>query len=188
MRQRGRWRIEARVADETGPLVAVWFGRPWFVADQFQPGQTLCCTGAQAAQPVPRQGARGRPNGARGARVAGPRCRSTRPPRGCRRERIRDLMWRSASAVHDVVEPLPARLRAAERLPGPARPRSTRSTSPRSPTTRRWRATGWRSRSCCCSSCRWRRASGRGPRARGRRRSTAPASSSSRGSRRCRSR
>jgi ATP-dependent DNA helicase RecG len=33
MRQRGRWRIEAKVSDETGPLVAVWFGRPRFVAE-----------------------------------------------------------------------------------------------------------------------------------------------------------
>ena len=33
MRNRRQKRVEARVFDETGPLVAVWFNQPWLARD-----------------------------------------------------------------------------------------------------------------------------------------------------------
>ena len=43
MRDRRRKRVEARVFDETGPAVAVWFNQPW-VATQMGEGSRCCCT------------------------------------------------------------------------------------------------------------------------------------------------
>jgi len=42
--RRMRPRAEARVADESGPLVAVWFNQPW-VADRISPGTRLLLRG-----------------------------------------------------------------------------------------------------------------------------------------------
>ena len=119
MRQRGRWRIEARVSDETGPLVAVWFGRPRFVADQFAPGQTLVLHGRYKPRnqfhvkehEVVQNG--GGP-GVLASQGLLPLYPATE---GLTRERIRKEMWQQRERVHDVVEPLPARLRGVERLP-----------------------------------------------------------------------
>ena len=117
MRQRGRWRIEARVSDETGPLMAVWFGRPRFVADQFAPGQTLVLHGRYKPRnqfhvkehEVVQNG-----GGVLQSQGLLPLYPATE---GLTRERIRNLMWRERQHVHDVVEPLPVALRRAERLP-----------------------------------------------------------------------
>jgi ATP-dependent DNA helicase RecG len=125
MRQRGRWRIEARVSDETGPMVAVWFGRPRFVADQFTAGQTLVLHGRFKARnqfhvkehEVVQNG-----GGVLQSQGLLPLYPATE---GLTRERIRNLMWRERDHMHDVVEPLPARLRTAEHLPD--RPASLRA-------------------------------------------------------------
>ena len=119
MRQRGRWRIEARVSDETGPLVAVWFGRPRFVADQFQAGQALVLHGRYKPRnqfhvkehEVVRGGGGGGVLQSQGLLPLYP------ATEGLTRERIRNLMWRERAHVHDAVEPLPWALRRAERLP-----------------------------------------------------------------------
>jgi ATP-dependent DNA helicase RecG len=117
MRQRGRWRIEARVSDESGPLVAVWFGRPRFVADQFAPGQSLVLHGRYKPRnqfhvkehEVVQNG-----GGVLQSQGLLPLYPTTE---GLPRERIRNLMWRERERMHDVTEPLPARLRIAEHLP-----------------------------------------------------------------------
>jgi ATP-dependent DNA helicase RecG len=117
MRQRGRWRIEARVSDESGPLVAVWFGRPRFVADQFAPGQRLVLHGRLKGRSqfhvkeheVTQNGA-----GVLESQGLLPVYPTTE---GLPVKRIRDLMWRERELVHDVVDPLPARLRVSEKLP-----------------------------------------------------------------------
>src|SRR5215208_5356609 len=117
MRQRGRWRIEARVSDETGPLVAVWFGRPRFVADQFAPGQTLVLHGRYKPRnqfhvkehEVVQNG-----GGVLQSQGLLPLYPATE---GLPRQRITNLMWRERAHMHDVVEPLPSKLRRIERLP-----------------------------------------------------------------------
>jgi ATP-dependent DNA helicase RecG len=117
MRQRGRWRVEARVSDETGPLVAVWFGRPRFVAEQFAPGQTLVLHGRYKPRNqfhVKEHEVVGNGGGVLNNQGLLPLYPTTE---GLPRERIRNLVWRERERVHDVVEPLPARLRAAERMP-----------------------------------------------------------------------
>src|SRR3954451_11576284 len=118
MRQRGRCGIEARVSEETGPLVAVWFGRPRFVADQFQPGQTLVLHGRFK----PRNQFHVKEhevvqNGGGGVLASQGLLPLYPATEGLTRERIRNLMWRERSHVHDVVEPLPFALRRAERMP-----------------------------------------------------------------------
>ena len=49
MRNRRQKRVEARVFDETGPLVAVWFNQPW-VARQLGEGAWCCCTESSASE------------------------------------------------------------------------------------------------------------------------------------------
>ena len=44
MRDRRRKRVEARVADDTGPLLAVWFNQPW-VARGLEPGARVLLHG-----------------------------------------------------------------------------------------------------------------------------------------------
>ena len=97
--------------------MAVWFGRPRFVADQFQAGQTLVLHGRYKPRnqfhvkehEVVRNG-----GGVLQSQGLLPLYPATE---GLTRERIRNLMWRERAHVHDVVEPLPAALRRAERLP-----------------------------------------------------------------------
>ena len=48
MRDRRRKRVEARVFDESGPLVAVWFNQPW-IARQLAREPRCCCTASCAA-------------------------------------------------------------------------------------------------------------------------------------------
>ena len=74
----------------------------------------------------------------------------TRRPRGSRRRRSSRSCASTAARCADVVEPLPARLRAAGRLPDRAAALDAahfgdQEGGPRG---------GWRSRSCCCSSSR----------------------------------
>jgi ATP-dependent DNA helicase RecG len=118
MRQRGRWRIAARVRDETGPLVAVWFGRPRFVAEQFTAGQTLVLHGRYK----PRNQFHVKEhevvqNGGGGVLQSQGLLPLYPATEGLTRERIRNLMWRERDHAHDVVEPMSAALRSAEHLP-----------------------------------------------------------------------
>jgi len=112
--RRMRPRTEARVSDETGPLVAVWFNRPW-VAEQLAPGARLLLHGRMK---------RGNKfwvdqfevsDGGAGVHTVGlvPVYPGTK---GLAPERLRELVWSLRERVHDVVEPLPAYIRAAERL------------------------------------------------------------------------
>jgi ATP-dependent DNA helicase RecG len=113
--RRMRPRTEARVSDETGPLVAVWFNRPW-VAEQLVAGSRLLLHGRMK---------RGNKfwvdqfevsDGGAGVHTVGlvPVYPGTK---GLAPERLRELVWAARERVHDVVEPLPAYIRAAERLP-----------------------------------------------------------------------
>ena len=61
MRNRRRKRVEARVADESGPMVAVWFNQPW-LARQLGRGRRRAAA-RQAAAPQPVVGDRARGDG-----------------------------------------------------------------------------------------------------------------------------
>jgi ATP-dependent DNA helicase RecG len=116
MRNRRQKRVEARVQDETGPMVAVWFNQPW-LARQLGEGTQLLLHGKLRQRnqfwvtehEVIGAGA------AAGVHTIGlvpvyPASHGITP------ERLRTLTWESHDRIRDVVEPLPGRLRAAEGL------------------------------------------------------------------------
>jgi len=114
--RRQRPRVEARVYDESGPMVAVWFNQPW-LADRFTPGTTLVLHGRMKRRNqfwvseheiVDAAGGSGH---SLGFTPVYPGTKGLPP------ERLRQLAWAARERVHDVVEPLPAYLRARERLP-----------------------------------------------------------------------
>ena len=115
MRNRRQKRVEARVADETGPMVAVWFNQPW-LARQLGEGTPLLLHGKL------RRGnqfwvSEHELLGAAGAGVHTLGLVPVYPAsQGITAERLRSLTWDAYDRVRDVVEPLPGRLRASERL------------------------------------------------------------------------
>ncbi len=115
--RRMRPRAEARVADESGPLVAVWFNRPW-VADQVRPGTRLLLRGRMKKRNqfwVNEHEAVDAAAGSGGVHTVG--VVSVYPgTKGLGSDRLRELVWEQREHMHDVVEPLPAYIRAAERL------------------------------------------------------------------------
>jgi ATP-dependent DNA helicase RecG len=116
--RRMRPRAEARVADESGPMVAVWFNRPW-VAEQVSPGARLLLRGRMKKRNqfwVSTHELVDAVSGAGGA-VHTVGVVSVYPgTKGLGSDRLRELVWAQRERVHDVVEPLPAYIRAAERL------------------------------------------------------------------------
>ena len=116
MRNRRQKRVEARVADETGPMVAVWFNQPW-LARQLGEGTALLLHGKLRRRNqfwVTEHEVIGA-GGAAGVHTLGlvPVYPATQ---GITPERLRTLAWESSSRIRDMVEPLPGRLRAAEGL------------------------------------------------------------------------
>ncbi len=115
MRNRRQKRVEARVADETGPMVAVWFNQPW-VARQLSEGTALLLHGKLRRGNqfwVTEHELIG--GGDVGVHTLGlvpvyPASQGITP------ERLRTLTWDAYDRIGDVVEPLPGRLRAAEGL------------------------------------------------------------------------
>jgi len=119
MRDRRRKRVEARVADESGPMVAVWFNQPW-LANQLGDGATVLLHGK-----LRRAGefwvtehelfSAGAANGGAPVHTVGlvPVHPATE---GISAARLRSLIWERYRAIFDVTEPLPGRLRARERL------------------------------------------------------------------------
>ena len=117
--RRGRrpGRAEARVADESGPLLATWFGQPW-IARSLGEGSRVLLHGR-----LKRRGElwvdEHEPAGDPGAGLATlglvPVYAGTErlPP-----ERLRGLAHEARGLIGHVVEPLPARVRVAEGLPG----------------------------------------------------------------------
>ncbi|HEY7633786.1 MAG TPA: ATP-dependent DNA helicase RecG [Thermoleophilaceae bacterium] len=114
--RRMRPRAEARVFDESGPAVAVWFNQPW-VADRITPGTRLLLRGrmkkrnqfwVSTYEAVDSAGA----GGVHTVGVV-----SVYPgTKGLGSDRLRELVVAEREHVHNVVEPLPAHIRAAERL------------------------------------------------------------------------
>jgi ATP-dependent DNA helicase RecG len=116
MRNRRQKRVEARVADETGPMVAVWFNQPW-LARQLSEGTALLLHGKLRRRNqfwVTEHELIGAGADA-GVHTLGlvPVYPATQ---GITPERLRTLTWEAYGRIGDVVEPLPGGLRAAERL------------------------------------------------------------------------
>jgi ATP-dependent DNA helicase RecG len=116
MRDRRRKRVEARVFDESGPLVAVWFNQPW-IARQLGEGAQVLLHGKLRRRNefwVTEHevfGDGGAPVHTVGLVPVHPATEGITPGR------LRQLAWDSYPRFFDVVEPLPARLRVEERLP-----------------------------------------------------------------------
>ena len=115
MRDRRRKRVEARVFDETGPAVAVWFNQPW-VATQMGEGTQVLLHGKMrsrnqfwvSAHELVGQGAA--PVHTVGLVPVHPATYGISP------DTLRKLAWTAYPLLRHVVEPLPARLRVAESL------------------------------------------------------------------------
>jgi ATP-dependent DNA helicase RecG len=133
MRDRRRKRVEARVFDESGPLVAVWFNQPW-IARQLGEGAAVLLHGK-----LRRRGelwvTEHELLGAGEAPVHTVGLVPVHPAtEGISAARLRQLVWDHYRAVYDTIEPLPGRLRALERLgevrgalPGPRGGRARRA-------------------------------------------------------------
>jgi ATP-dependent DNA helicase RecG len=116
MRDRRRKRVEARVADASGPAVAVWFNQPW-LARQLGEGTRVRLHGRLKRRNqfwVSEHEVVG--DGAAGIHTEGlvPVYPATEKLPAAR---LRALAWESRELIGDVPEPLPAAVRHAERLP-----------------------------------------------------------------------
>jgi ATP-dependent DNA helicase RecG len=116
MRDRRRKTVEARVADESGPAVAVWWGQPW-IARQLGDGARVRLHGRLKPRNrfwVTEHEVVGDDGG--GIHTSGlvpvyPATERLSPAR------LRKLAWDLRPAIADSPEPLPGLLRARERLP-----------------------------------------------------------------------
>jgi ATP-dependent DNA helicase RecG len=115
MRNRRQKMVEAKVADDTGPMVAVWFNQPW-LARQLGPGTQLLLHGKLHR----RNQFRVTEHELVGGSGAGVHTLGLVPvypaSQGITPERLRSLAWEHYERIRDTIEPLPARLRAAESL------------------------------------------------------------------------
>src|SRR3954452_13857696 len=106
--------VEATVFDESGPMKATWFNQPW-VAERLAPGTRVVLHGkfqnARRGLTVSEYEV-----GSDASHSAGvvPVYPATEHLKSLK---IRELVWDARGAIRHVVEPLPAWLRVAERLP-----------------------------------------------------------------------
>ncbi|MGH2805411.1 MAG: DEAD/DEAH box helicase, partial [Thermoleophilaceae bacterium] len=115
MRDRRRKRVEARVFDDSGPMVAVWFNQPW-IARQLGEGAAVVLHGK-----LRRRGefwvTEHEPFGD-GMPVRSVGLVPVHPAtEGISAARLRELMWEAYPRMLASLEPLPAALRVAEGLP-----------------------------------------------------------------------
>jgi ATP-dependent DNA helicase RecG len=116
--------LECQVADETGPLKAVWFNQEYLL-DQLTEGRQLLLRGklehnrgGPAFKVLEHELAETEGNGT-GRHTTGlvPVYPATE---GLSARRIRELVWRTRGLERNALETLPLRLRVSERLPGRA--------------------------------------------------------------------
>ena len=115
MRDRRRKRVEARTADESGPLLAVWFNQPW-IARQLGEGTQVLLHGR-----LRRRGefwvSEHEPLGGGDAPVHTVGLVPVHPAtEGLSAARLRALLWDARGRFLLTPEPLPARLRVDESL------------------------------------------------------------------------
>jgi ATP-dependent DNA helicase RecG len=114
VRRRGmRPLVEATVRDETGPMQATFFNQPWLV-QRYPPGTRLLLHGKFEG----RNRFRVQAHAQTAEAATGLEAIAHYPAsEGLSSTQIHALVCFHAGALHDVVEPLPGRLRAAESLP-----------------------------------------------------------------------
>jgi ATP-dependent DNA helicase RecG len=115
MRGRRRPSVEARVFDETGPMVAVWFNQPW-LARKLEPGAELLLHGKLRNRNRFWVSSYELLDGGRAPVQGEERVPVYPAAEGISPEQLRSLTRAAWGRLRDVVEPLPGRLRAAERL------------------------------------------------------------------------
>ena len=116
MRSRRQKRVEARVYDDSGPMLAVWFNQPW-VAQRLREGSVVLLYGERKDRNVfwvkeyelLEDG--GAPAPAAGQVPIYPVTEGITP------QALRGLVWEAYECIRHTVEPLPSGVRAAERLP-----------------------------------------------------------------------
>jgi ATP-dependent DNA helicase RecG len=117
MRDRRRKRVEARVFDESGPAVAVWFNQPW-IARQLGEGAAVLLHGKLRRRGEFWVTEFEHFGGDGGAPVHTVGLVPVHPAtEGITAARLRELMWQAYPRMLASVEPLPARLRIEEALP-----------------------------------------------------------------------
>jgi ATP-dependent DNA helicase RecG len=115
-RNRRRTRVEAKVADATGPMVAIWWNQPW-LAERLKPGAHLLLHGQRnernqfAVREFEQIDGDGLAGSGTGHVPVYPAAEGITP------QRLRQLIWDDRERMRHAVEPLPAALRVAERLP-----------------------------------------------------------------------
>jgi ATP-dependent DNA helicase RecG len=106
--------VEATVFDESGPMKATWFNQPW-VADRLAPGTRVVLHGkfqnARRGLTVSEYEVGTDASHSAGVVPVYPATEHLKSPK------IRELVWSVRDTIRHVVEPLPAWLRVAERLP-----------------------------------------------------------------------
>src|SRR4051794_26321983 len=106
-RNRRRTRIEARVVDQTGPMVAIWWNQPW-LADRLKPGSQLLLHGQRkernqfAVKEFEEIGNGGVSAPGTGQVPLYPASEGITP------QRLRQMIWDDYARFRDVVEPLPS--------------------------------------------------------------------------------
>ena len=110
-RRRRMTLVEATVGDDSGMVKVTWFNQPWGV-ERFPPGTRLVLHGRYGG----RQSFTPRETHAAGDVAAEGLVSAYPATKGIDSTRLRELVHAERRHVHDVVEPLPARLRVAEQL------------------------------------------------------------------------
>jgi ATP-dependent DNA helicase RecG len=105
--------VEAVVSDHTGVMKATFFNQPW-LKDQYKPGTRLMLAGKYQGRNRFRVNTHARTDAVATAGEAASQYPATK---GITSTQILAAVREQRAAVHDVVEPLPAALRVAERLP-----------------------------------------------------------------------
>ena len=116
MRNRRQKRVEARVFDQTGPAVAVWFNQPW-IARQLSEGDAVLLHGKLRRRNEfwvsehELVAAGEAPVHTLGLVPVHPATEGLSPAK------LRELLWERYGLLRHAVEPLPAAVRVGERLP-----------------------------------------------------------------------
>jgi ATP-dependent DNA helicase RecG len=105
--------VEATVADGTGVMKATFFNQPW-LANQYKPGTRLMLAGKYQGRNRFRVNAHARTDS---VSAVGAEAAQYPATKGISSTQILALVGAHRGAIADAVEPLPAALRVAERLP-----------------------------------------------------------------------
>jgi ATP-dependent DNA helicase RecG len=114
-RNRRRTRVEARVADASGPMVAIWWNQPW-LADRLKPGAQLLLHGQRkernqfAVKEFEELGGEAAAAPGTGHVPLYPASEGITP------QRLRQLVWDDYDRMRHALEPLPSELRVREAL------------------------------------------------------------------------